>query len=116
MSFTCLKALALDDRGERKDAHDLVYCIEHWSDGLDAAAALMREAREGKHGAVIERVLAILQTRFTDDDKTEGYLKDGPTAVAMFERGGFSEADREARVLRQRNVSELIREFLTKVG
>jgi len=30
VSFTCLKALALDDRGERKDAHDLVYCIEHW--------------------------------------------------------------------------------------
>lgn len=112
VSFTCLKALALDDRGERKDAHDLVYCIEHWRGGPAAAAAIFHEAREGKHAVVIDRVLEILRTRFTDDEKTEGYRKDGPVAVAQFERGGFSETDREARLLRQRNVSELIREFL----
>lgn len=116
VSFTCLKALALDDRGERKDAHDLVYCIEHWRGGPAAAAALFREARSGKHAAVIERVLGILRTRFTDDGKTEGYLKDGPVAVALFEPGGLSEADRETRLLRQRNVSELISEFLAHVG
>src|ERR1035437_4467910 len=26
VSFTCLKAIAYDDRHERKDAHDLIYC------------------------------------------------------------------------------------------
>ena len=29
VSFTCLKAIAYNDRQERKDAHDLVYCLEH---------------------------------------------------------------------------------------
>lgn len=116
VSFTCLKALALDDRGERKDAHDLVYCIEHWPGGPEAVAALFREARKGKHAAVIDRALGILRTRFTDDKTTEGYLKDGPVAVALFEPGGFSDADREVRLLRQRNVSELVTEVLAHVG
>ena len=31
VSFTCLKSIAYDDRHERKDAHDLVYCLEHAS-------------------------------------------------------------------------------------
>lgn len=31
VSFTCLKSIAYDDRQERKDAHDLVYCLEHVS-------------------------------------------------------------------------------------
>src|SRR5690606_4629555 len=29
ISFTCLKSFAFDQRFERKDAHDLIYCIEH---------------------------------------------------------------------------------------
>lgn len=29
VSFTCLKSFAFDQRFERKDAHDLIYCIEH---------------------------------------------------------------------------------------
>lgn len=116
VSFTCLKALALDDRGERKDAHDLVYCMEHWRGGPEAAAALFRKARNGKHAAVIDRVLGILRTRFTDDGKTEGYIKDGPVAVAMFERPSYEGDDRDARVLRQRNVSTLIDQFLRWVG
>jgi hypothetical protein len=37
VSFTCLKALALDQRHENKDAHDIVYCIENAEGGLDAA-------------------------------------------------------------------------------
>ncbi|MEJ0094144.1 MAG: antitoxin [Methylocella sp.] len=34
VSFTCLKAFAFDQRFERKDAHDLIYCIEHAPRGL----------------------------------------------------------------------------------
>ncbi len=37
VSFTCPKAFAFDRRFERKDAHDLIYCIEHASEGLDAS-------------------------------------------------------------------------------
>ena len=44
VSFTCLKAFAFDDRAERKDAHDLIYCLEYATQGLDAVAALFRRA------------------------------------------------------------------------
>jgi len=104
VSFTCLKAFAFDQRFERKDAHDLVYCIEHAPEGLDAAAAAFREALAGKHGAVLGDALAILRRRFRSDEKVEGFRKDGPIAVALFEQGGEPEL-REARLLRQREAT-----------
>ena len=78
VSFTCLKAFAFDQRFERKDAHDLVYCIEHTEEGLDGAAHMFREALEGKHGEVVRDCLSILRNRFAQDDEVEGYRKDGP--------------------------------------
>jgi hypothetical protein len=44
VSFTCLnlKAFAFDVRNERKDAHDIIYCIEHAPPGLGAAANAFR--------------------------------------------------------------------------
>ena len=117
MSFTCLKAFAFDQRFERKDAHDLVYCIEHAPDGLDRAAEMFRDALEGVHGAVIQDCLAILRSRFARDDEVEGYLKDGPVAVARFELGEHDEADRrEARTLRQREASDVIEQLLARIG
>lgn len=115
VSFTCLKAFALDQRHERKDAHDLVYCIEHAEGGVEEAAKAFQSGREGKHREVIEEVLGILKKRLTDDSKTEGYLKDGPVAVAKFELGE-EEENREVRILRQRNVSDLITRFLEVIG
>ncbi len=38
VSFTCLKAFAFDQRHERKDAHDLVYCLEHGDGGWTPAS------------------------------------------------------------------------------
>jgi hypothetical protein len=117
VSFTCLKAYTFDQRFERKDAHDLVYCIEHAPEGLDAAAASFRRESGGKHGAVIEETLAILRKRFASDDNTEGYRKDGPVAVARFEQGEGDEADqREARLLRQRQASDVIEQLLARIG
>ena len=49
VSFTCLKAFAFNQRFERKDAHDLVYCIANAEEGLDGAAQMFREAVEGGH-------------------------------------------------------------------
>ena len=51
VSFTCLKAFAFDQRFERKDAHDLVYCIEHAPDGLGAVVAAFGHALAGTHSA-----------------------------------------------------------------
>ena len=117
VSFTCLKSFAFDQRFERKDAHDLVYCIEHAHEGTDAVAEAFRTELGGKHGAVIQAALAILRNRFTQDDKTEGYRKDGPVSVAKFELGESDEPElREARALRQRQASDIIDRLLGLIG
>ena len=117
VSFTCLKAFAFDQRFERKDAHDLIYCIEHAPEGLDGVAEAFSKAHDGKHVAVIEAALAILRARFADDDKTEGYRKDGPVSTAKFELGEGAESERrDARILRQRDVSGLISRLLRRIG
>ncbi|MDE0333156.1 MAG: antitoxin [Nitrospinae bacterium] len=117
VSFTCLKAFAFDQRDEPKDAHDLVYCIEHAPEGLDGAAEMFRNSIEGGHGAVIRDSLAILRNRFARDEEVEGYRKDGPVKVARFELGEDDEAGlREARILRQREVSSVIEQLLGRIG
>ena len=101
VSFTCLKAFAFVDRFERKDAHDLIYCIEHSAQGMDAVAKTFRAERSGKHGSVVKRALEILRTRFATNGDTEGYRKDGPVAVARFELGEAEKpGQHEARPLR----------------
>ena len=116
VSFTCLKAFAFDQRNERKDAHDLIYCIEHAPDEWAAVAQAFREACAGMHGNVIRSALAILRSRFAQDELTEGYRKDGPVAVAKFELGEGDEPEqREGRALRQRQVSEVINQLLARI-
>jgi len=113
ISFTCLKAFAFDQRNERKDAHDLTYCLDHAAGGVTAANEQFRKELDGKHGATIRSALEILRKRFASDQKVEGYQKDGPVAVAKFELGESNEeAIKELRILRQREVSELIEQLL----
>lgn len=114
VSFTCLKAFAFDQRFERKDAHDLIYCIEHAPGGLEAVCASLRGARVGRHGAVVADALRILERHFVSDAETEGHLKDGPVAVARFELD--TGEPRDVRVLRQRDVAELVKSLLANVG
>ena len=114
VSFTCLKAFAFDDRAVRKDAHDLIYCIEYAPDGPDGVAEMFRQALAGKHGAVIEDALAILRKRFAQDDRIEGYRKDGPVAVARFELDENTDPDR--RLLRQRQASDTIEQLLARIS
>jgi len=115
VAFTCLKAYALNQRHEFKDAHDLVYCIEHADGGLDTVAKAFQSARTGKHAAVIEEVLAILRKHFADDTNAEGYQKDGPVAVAKFEVGEDPDLH-EPRILRQREASDVIMRLLEAIG
>lgn len=117
VSFTCLKAFAFDERHERKDAHDLVYCLEHTHENFDLVAKAFKRECGGKHGKVVRAALEILRSRFAHDDKTDGYLKDGPVAVAKFEIGeGEGPSLRESRILRQRQVSNLVDELLKLTG
>jgi len=117
VSFTCPKAFAFDRRFERKDAHDLIYCIEHAPEGLDAVVAAFARALAGKHTAVVREALDILRRRFADQEAAEGYRKDGPVSVAKFELGDSDEPEqREARTLRQREVSDVIGRLLARIG
>ena len=115
VSFTCLKALAYDQRGENKDAYDLIYCLEFANATLDETVDRFNHALGGKHRD-IGLALNILRARFATEGRTEGYLKDGPVAVAVFELGDNRSPDvRERRVLRQRDVSGLIERFLAAI-
>lgn len=116
ISFSCLKAFAFDQRFERKDAHDLIYCLEHASGGVDATAWAFRQALEGKHSDIVKSALDLLRGRFAQVGDTEGYRKDGPIAVAKFELGEGEESEqREARALRQREASDVIERLLARI-
>ncbi|ESY64006.1 hypothetical protein X743_32120 [Mesorhizobium sp. LNHC252B00] len=115
VAFTCLKAYAVDQRDERKDAHDLIYCLTHYEGGVDAAAKEFRAALEGKHTAVVTEVLGLLARHFADDGQTEGYAKTGPVAVAKFELGEDPDS-RDSRILRQREVADLVMRLLKAIG
>lgn len=78
VSFTCLKAFAFDHRNERKDAHDLIYCLEHAPGGVTAAKEQFRKELDGKHAETVRSALDILRKRFASEEKVEGYQKDGP--------------------------------------
>jgi hypothetical protein len=65
---------------------------------------------------VVRESVAILRKRFASDHKTEGHRKDGPVSVAKFELGeGNEENQRDARVLRQRDVADLIEQLLSLI-
>lgn len=118
VSFTSLKAFAFDHRREGKDAHDLIYCLEHGDGGLDGAIAKFQEALGGKHGEAVRAALAILLKRFCDPKPNEGYLREGPVAAARFEIDGADEDAevREQRALRQRAVNDVISHLLDALG
>ena len=101
VAFTCLKAIAFDQRAERKDAHDLIYCLMHY-EPQDGLHRLFQPALQGKHGEAVAKALEILRRKFASQDDLEGYRKDGPTAVALFEQGE-DPASREQRIVRQRS-------------
>ena len=117
VSFTCLKAMAFDQRFERKDAYDLIYCIEQAPAGLDGVSEALRQARDSEHREVITLTLDALRRRFSGDVRNEGHRKDGPIAVAKFELGESDEPEQqEARLLRQRQVNEVVEQLLVAIG
>jgi len=115
VSFTCLKAFAYDHRHEGKDAHDLIYCLEHAEGGLEAAAAKFREASAGKHVDAIKLALAALHQRFAarGDDS---YRLDGPVAVAKFEIDDDEEDARNRQLVRQRTVADVVGRLLAHLS
>ena len=86
-TFVVLKALAFADRGEPKDAYDLVYVLRRWPAGVvDVAERLVAHAKE--HRTVVQRALAALAANFATPDGL------GPQRAAAFE--GRANADTDA--------------------
>lgn len=116
VSFTCLKAFAFDQRNERKDAHDLVYVLEHYPGGMDALHGAFAKALGGKHGEATQEALRRLEQRFRDPDPDQSFRRDDAVAVARFEDGDIDVGDdeelRNLRTLRQRAVADFMAQFL----
>lgn len=76
-AFVVLKALALGDRAEPKDAYDLVYVIRHPPDGDRTIAERLARHAEG-HAAIVARALGLLARDFDGPDGI------GPRRTARF--------------------------------
>lgn len=110
VSFICLKAFAFDDRFERKDAHDILYCLEHFEGGVDAARQIFVEALSTQHRDVILDAITRLARRFCDLQTPDAsYRKDGPVAAARFEDDDVAVGEdaelANQRILRQRSAA-----------
>lgn len=120
VSFTCLKAFAFDHRNARKDAHDLVYCLEHYPGGLDSVISAFKDALAASHAEAVQEALAKLKTRFVHEDPDQSYRRDGAVAVARFEDNDADVDDneeiRDLRILRQRQVADLMGQFFAALA
>lgn len=76
-AFVVLKALAFGDRGEPKDAYDLVYVIPH-TPGRAAAIAERLRLHSQRHTEIIARALGLLRRDFDAPDSV------GPLRAAAF--------------------------------
>ena len=116
VAFTVLKIFAFRSRREGKDTHDLVYCLQHCGETVEAVADRFIEALSGKHSGVIQKGLEELAAAFGDTAEVEGYRKDGPTQAALFEITGDSAEERDRRVLRQRDFAGVVNLLLSEIA
>lgn len=115
VAHSSLKMLSYADRREGKDAHDLIYCLQHADEGIPAVAKKFCEALRGKHAETIHQALRLMQARFASDEKTDGADKDGPIAVADFEIPDDDDGARERKALRRRQVVTVIETLLREI-
>lgn len=77
-TFVVLKSFAFADRGEPKDAYDLVYVLRRWPGGVaDIADRLADHA--ARHPGTVEGALRLLANDFADPDNL------GPLRAASFQ-------------------------------
>ncbi|MEW6582161.1 MAG: nucleotidyl transferase AbiEii/AbiGii toxin family protein [Actinomycetota bacterium] len=100
-AFVALKAFAFGDRGEPKDAFDLVYVIRHWRHGVETIAERLARHAE-RHRGVVTDALAVLVRDFASPELI------GPRRVAEFEGATDDERD-EVSADAHGHVDDLIR-------
>jgi predicted nucleotidyltransferase len=88
-TFVVLKSFAFADRGEPKDAYDLIYVLRRWPGGAsDIADRLASHAK--KHPGTVRNALGKLANDFATVDNH------GPRRAAAFQGGGTENLDEEA--------------------
>lgn len=110
-AFIILKALALDQRQERKDAADLIHVIRYSGSIKEVAALFVERICSEQHPHAMQDGLAALSRRFGDDEHGEGYEKVGAVAYARF----YGEDDEDELVGRQRFAAGLIQNLLAEI-
>ena len=110
-SFIILKALALSDRFEHKDAADLIHVIRYAGTLEDVAMMFVERELSGQHPGAIDVGIDALRRLFCDDDAAQGYMKVGPVRYAEFHSTG----DEEAQVRDQRYASGLVEGLLDRI-
>lgn len=92
--FLVLKALAYEDRHERKDAYDLVWALLN-APGGPRAAGREFAARLADHPeeSLFHRALDIVTARFASSPGVSGSRKDGPVSYAQFVAGVEAASD-----------------------
>lgn len=113
-AYIILKTISFDQRGENKDAGDLVHVMRYAGTPAQIADEVVTRYQTGRHSPAIMDTLALLETRFCDGDGVEGYLRNGPIAAARFQLG-LDPDDEEARVLEQRGVAGLVSEIVGRI-
>ena len=116
VAFTVLKIFAFRSRREGKDTHDLVYCLQHCGEKMDAVADRFVEVLAGKHGDVIQKGLDELAAAFGDTAEIEGFRRDGPTQAALFEIPGDSAEERDRRLILQRDFAVVVNLLLSEIA
>lgn len=110
-AFVILKALALDQRQERKDAADLIHVIRYSGAIRDVAALFVERIDSGKHPVAMREGLAALARRFGDDHHGEGFEKVGAVAYAHFHGGD----DEDELIEAQRFAAGLVQHLLAEI-
>jgi hypothetical protein len=108
LAFTVLKAIAFDQRGENKDAADLIHVLQYGSGLQEAAKKFAEELRSGAHRESLDRAFDCLRRSFCSDGQTDGHLMRGPVACARF----YSPADQEERIQLQLQASSLVERYV----
>jgi hypothetical protein len=111
-----LKIFAFRSRREGKDTHDLVYCLQHCGETIEAVADRFVETLAAEHGTVIQKGLDELAATFGDTADTEGFRRDGPTMAALFEIPGDSADERERRLILQRDFAGVVNRLLSEIS
>lgn len=103
LSCVVMKAIALRDRGNEKNAYDLYVICKYCPNGKERIA---KEIKRNKANNLVQEALDVLRTEFASIDSL------GPVSVADF----MEETDATARAIRCRDVFEAIQSVLALVS